>query len=273
MTDVIIAPRVEDPLSDIEPVVSGAWFRLRPSLPITTGGQWVQNVWPENVTYINGAAVTVKLDPLTDNPYELELTLPDGDGGYVTRTEYRIVTDSASPLNWQTLELRNAPGTSPTPTGDWAAAIADLQAQINSLSVAGASTLNGITDMTALARTFNAQTSTTGMRSTIGAGTSNLAIGTTTGTAADGGTVATLSGTVTTQAGTITTLSSSLSGKANTSDIAATPIFLGTVSGTYPARPATTRPVVFTDPLVQPTNNGSTSGGGGMVPGLDYWIS
>jgi len=57
------------------------------------------------------------------------------------------------------------------------------------------------------------------------------------------------------------------------SALANTPMYWPTVSGVYPARPATLRPVVFTDPNVMPANTGSTSGGGGMVPGLDYWIS
>lgn len=52
-----------------------------------------------------------------------------------------------------------------------------------------------------------------------------------------------------------------------------TPLFMGSVNGAYPARPATPRPLVFTDPLVRPPPTGSISGGGGMVPGLDMWLS
>lgn len=65
-----------------------------------------------------------------------------------------------------------------------------------------------------------------------------------------------------------------------TADLTAVPWYLGTTAGSYPPRPATTRPVIFTDPNVMPANTGSTSGGGGMVPtgslpgGLsDMWIS
>lgn len=58
------------------------------------------------------------------------------------------------------------------------------------------------------------------------------------------------------------------------------PWLLGTTGGIYPPRPATTRPVWFVDPNVQPGNDGQVTGGGGMVPegtlpgGLtDFWIS
>lgn len=54
---------------------------------------------------------------------------------------------------------------------------------------------------------------------------------------------------------------------------AQTPLFLNTTAGAYPARPATARPVVFIDPLVRPLPTGSAAGGGGMVPGLDLWLS
>jgi hypothetical protein len=43
-------------------------------------------------------------------------------------------------------------------------------------------------------------------------------------------------------------------------------------TGAYPARPATTRPVIFRG-INAPTLDGSTSGGGGVVPGLDSWMS
>jgi hypothetical protein len=54
---------------------------------------------------------------------------------------------------------------------------------------------------------------------------------------------------------------------------AQTPLFLNTSGGVYPARPATPRPIIFTDPLVRPAATGSISGGGGMVPQLDLWLS
>ena len=54
---------------------------------------------------------------------------------------------------------------------------------------------------------------------------------------------------------------------------AQTPLFLATVNGAYPARPATARPIIFTDPAVRPPATGSTAGGGGMVPALDMWLS
>lgn len=54
---------------------------------------------------------------------------------------------------------------------------------------------------------------------------------------------------------------------------AQTPLFLNTVGGAYPARPATPRPIIFTDPAVRPPATGSIAGGGGMVPQLDMWLS
>lgn len=54
---------------------------------------------------------------------------------------------------------------------------------------------------------------------------------------------------------------------------AQTPLFLNTVAGAYPPRPATARPIIFTDPLVRPPATGSVTGGGGMVPALDMWLS
>lgn len=50
-----------------------------------------------------------------------------------------------------------------------------------------------------------------------------------------------------------------------------TPYELETVGGAYPPRPATPQHVHFTDPNVQPTFDGSLSGGGGMVPDWDVW--
>lgn len=51
-----------------------------------------------------------------------------------------------------------------------------------------------------------------------------------------------------------------------------TPQFVYVSSGAYPARRATPRPQIFRDPTVIPTNDGSTSGGGGMVPNIDIWL-
>lgn len=56
-----------------------------------------------------------------------------------------------------------------------------------------------------------------------------------------------------------------------TVDLAGTPLELRATAGTYAPRPATTRPVHFIGPT-PPAGNGSTAGGGGMVPELDAWF-
>lgn len=149
------------------------------------------------------------------------------------------------------------------------------------------------------------------MRGVIGAGTgsSNLVIGTTAGTAADAAATSTALGLRALNAdvlhtsgdetkdgvltlldppiippataddnaisrGQVNTLlapfNSSLAAKADKTEIAMTPIRIYAVSGTYAARPATTRPVDFLG-SIPPAPTGVTSGGGGMVPGLDLW--
>jgi hypothetical protein len=57
-------------------------------------------------------------------------------------------------------------------------------------------------------------------------------------------------------------------------DLSGTPLIVSAASGgtgAYPARPATTRPVLFRG-VTAPTTDGSTAGTGGMVIGLDQWL-
>lgn len=196
MTAVVIAPRVENLDSDVESVISGGSFRMRPSKAYASGGQWVQPIWSAP-KLLEGAPVTVQLDPLPDVPYEFELTYQDGSGtGYSPPNEFRIVTASGSPVAWETLTQVAGPSGGEVVVSLVETRLAALEAAIGTVS-GGASTLAGITDMTAYARTLNVAANAADARTTLGAGTSSLVIGTTTGTAADGGTVAALSTTVT----------------------------------------------------------------------------
>lgn len=189
MTDVIVAPRVEDPFSDTEAVASGGWVQIRPSVPYVSGGQWVQDVWSDPVPLV-GVPLTFKLDPLASVPYELQGEIPDGESGTKTLHEFRIVTASGSPVGWETFTQVSGPTGSPVLPGVDQARLTALEAAVASLS-GGSSNLASITDMSAPARTFNAQTSFANMRTTLGAGTSSVAIGTTAGTAADAAALAT----------------------------------------------------------------------------------
>lgn len=174
MTDVIVAPRVEDLTSDTEAVASGGWFQIRPSVPYVAGGQWVQDVWSDPIPLV-GVAVTVKLDPLASVPYELRGEIPDGESGVKEIHEFRIVTASGSPVGWETFTQVTGPGGSPILPGADQARLTALEAAVLTLS-GGSSNLAAITDMSAAARTFNAQTTTTNMRTNIGAAASNNAV-------------------------------------------------------------------------------------------------
>jgi hypothetical protein len=195
VTAVIVAPRVENLDSDVESVISGGSFRMRPSKAYVSGGQWVQPIWSAP-KLLEGAPVTVQLDPLPDVSYEFELTYQDGSGtDFSPPNEFRVVTASGSPVAWETLTQVAGPSGGEIVVSLVETRLAALEAAIGTVS-GGASTLAGITDMTAYARTLNVAANAADARTTLGAGTSSLAIGITTGTAADGGTVAALGTTV-----------------------------------------------------------------------------
>lgn len=187
MTDVIIAPRVEDVTSDVEAVVTGAYFRIRPAA-VVDGAQWVHSVWPPAVTPINGAAVTVKLDALLTTPYELELTIPDGQGGEKLIHEFRFVPSSGTPVAWQACVLTDGPMGGAVPTGTVQAALDALDARIDGIVISGAGIPAAVdsvfTDATTFGRARLKDADAAAARTALGAST--LAIGTTSTTAKAG---------------------------------------------------------------------------------------
>lgn len=160
MTQVLIAPRVEDPGSDAEPILTSWWYRIRPSRTVA-GAQWVIDEWPELRPVSSTPAL---LDPLTI-AYELELFRGDD----LTRPrvhEFRIVPDSASVLSWQLLEQVAGPGSTPPVLSELEARVAALESTTPS---GGASDVTEVAGISAFARTFLDDTSASAVRSTIGA--------------------------------------------------------------------------------------------------------
>lgn len=166
MTQVVVAPRVEDPTSDTEAVISGGFFRIRPSQAYVSGGQWVHPLWPANTIPLAGSPVTVYLDALPSVSYEIEVYY-----GRDLRTpiihEYRIVPSSGSPVNWQDCTQVAGPGSTPTVPSALEARVTALETALGSVS-GGASNLASITDMTATARALNALSSVSAMRTYLG---------------------------------------------------------------------------------------------------------
>lgn len=164
---MIVAPRVENPLSDVESIISNGYARARPSASYAAGGQWVMNDWSDPVN-LAGAALTFLLDPLTDNPYELHLHYTTPDGEVKDRHELRIVPTSVSAVKWEDLELRYAAGTDPGPTSDLLARIVALETAAPPSG--GATSLTALTGVSTDGKALIATgTSYTSMRTAVGA--------------------------------------------------------------------------------------------------------
>jgi hypothetical protein len=175
VTDIVLAPRLEDPTSDVEPIVSTGWqYRIRVARTRTDSGQWVLPEWPMSGGWkqFTGVAETLKLDALDAIPYELEI---QGPLNAATRSrptvhEYRFVkTSTSSGAKWETLDAASGPGGDPAlPSGDQVR-LTNLEAAIGSVS-GGASTLSAISGISADGKTLIGGTKTFAqMRSDLGA--------------------------------------------------------------------------------------------------------
>lgn len=160
MTQVVIAPRIEDPGSDVEPILTSWWYRIRPSRTVS-GAQWVIDEWPELRPVSSTPAL---LDPLSI-AYELQLFT--GDDLTKPRVhEFRLVPDSASVLAWQQLEQVAGPGSTPPVLSELEARVAALETTTPS---GGASNVTEVSGISVFSRTYLDDTSAGAVRATISA--------------------------------------------------------------------------------------------------------
>lgn len=164
MTQVLIAPRIEDPGSTTEPVLTTWWYTVRPSRPVE-GAQWVLDEFPP----LRPVSTTpADLDPLA---FAYELQLFSGDDLTKPRVhEFRIVPDSASVLNWQQLEQVAGPGSTPPVLSELEVRVAALETSSPS---GGASNVTEVDGISAFSQTYLDDTSAAAVRATIGAGTAS----------------------------------------------------------------------------------------------------
>jgi hypothetical protein len=162
-----VAIRVESLTSDTEGIATAGYFTIRPSKPYVAGGQWVQDVWPNQTIPLDGTVKTVFLDPLPDTPYELYAFIPQGRGRKPKEiTEFRIVA-GAGPVAWETLVQVDGPTGSPVLTDVVDARLDALEASLGGIS-GGASTLASITNMSPFARLLNTDTTAGAMQTRLG---------------------------------------------------------------------------------------------------------
>lgn len=225
MTDVLVAKRVEDPLSDVEAIIDKGYFQIRPSRPYAANGQWVDDAWSQPIN-MTGSALTFKLDPLADIPYELFWHYTDGRNQVKEGSELRYVTASGTPLKWEDLQQTAGVGTQPAVPSDVEAQVATLAAQVATLTQAlsnvsgGASNIGGISGISDDGKALISGTNTySQMRGLLGAGTSNLAIGTAGTDAAPGTLTATVTGLSTTVTGHTTSIGTITTALGNKADL------------------------------------------------------
>lgn len=185
MTQINLTFRLEDSGSGTEPLANAGWlYRVRNSKGYVNGsGDYIPAAWAAGGGWkpFNGATVTLDLDPLpADNPYLLEVKGPidptSRDREPFFLQEYRqLLVGVTNGTSWFSLPQVSAPAdltTYPEPIAQQlAAAVANLQAQINAITVSGggASNLAGITDMSAFMRTVNDDANAATARTTLGA--------------------------------------------------------------------------------------------------------